>query len=121
MENASKALLIAGAILLAILIISLGIIVINNSRDTINGANVDKQAAETFNNQFEIYVSNTATASQARSIISSAFATASSTHKVTVTYNGANVTTMPSLDSSKYKIEVTYDKGYVNVVKVTPQ
>ena len=39
MENASKALLIAGAILIAILIISLGIILINSG----NGANQQAQ------------------------------------------------------------------------------
>ncbi len=32
MENASKALIIAGAILLAIVIISLGLIVVNNEK-----------------------------------------------------------------------------------------
>ena len=34
MENASKALIIAGAILLAILLISLGIMIFNQAQDT---------------------------------------------------------------------------------------
>ena len=36
MENASKALIIAGAILLAILLISLGIMIYNQAQNTVN-------------------------------------------------------------------------------------
>ena len=63
MENASKALIIAGAILLSIVIISLGLVVIQNTRGTINNANVDKQAAQTFNDQWEQYRGSGKTAS----------------------------------------------------------
>ena len=55
MENASKALIIAGAILLSILIISFGIIVINNVRGNITGANVNDTEVQAFNNQFLSY------------------------------------------------------------------
>ena len=41
MENASKALIIAGAILLAILIISLGILIFNQAQDTVGSVNMD--------------------------------------------------------------------------------
>lgn len=70
MENASKALIIAGAILLSILIISLGIIVVNNTRSTIDKANVNQQEVATFNSQFEAYVGSGKTASDVRSLIS---------------------------------------------------
>lgn len=50
MENASKALLIAGAILIAILLISLGIIMFNSSKGTTdqasNTANAMEQGAQ---------------------------------------------------------------------------
>ena len=55
MENASKALIIAGAILLSILIISLGIMVYNNAKGTISDANLDSEAAQTFNNKISQY------------------------------------------------------------------
>ena len=55
MENASKALIIAGAILLSILLISLGIMVYNNSKGTISDANLDSEAAQTFNNKIAQY------------------------------------------------------------------
>lgn len=42
MENASKALIIAGAILLSVLIISLGIMVYNNAKNTVGSANLSQ-------------------------------------------------------------------------------
>ena len=57
MENASKALIIAGAILIAILLISIGIILINSGRDvTSTGtAGMNSQKIQTFNSQFTAY------------------------------------------------------------------
>ena len=40
MENATKALLIAAAVLIAILIISLGLVVYNSSAETVKQANL---------------------------------------------------------------------------------
>ena len=55
MENASKALIIAGAILLSILIIALGMSVYNSSKSA--SANADLSATEisSFNSTFESY------------------------------------------------------------------
>lgn len=55
MENASKALIIAGAILLSILLISLGIMVYNNAKGTVNNANLDAETAQAFNTKFTQY------------------------------------------------------------------
>lgn len=46
MENASKALIIAGAILISILLISLGIIMFNASKGTTDQANRTANAME---------------------------------------------------------------------------
>lgn len=57
MENASKALLIAGAILLSILIIAIGMSIYNSASSTINdsvGA-MSTQEKDAFNNQFTSY------------------------------------------------------------------
>lgn len=56
MENASKALIIAGAILLAILIIGLGMMVFSNAKDAISGANLDSSKVEAINSKFENYI-----------------------------------------------------------------
>lgn len=52
MENASKALIIAGAILLSILIIGLGMTVFNNANSAMGGANLDSQELQSHNSQF---------------------------------------------------------------------
>ena len=52
MENASKALIIAGAILLSIIIVSLGIVVINNARNSMKNANLDDMEIQAFNSKF---------------------------------------------------------------------
>ena len=52
MENASKALIIAGAILLAILIIGLGMFIYNQAADTLDGAQLDGQKVDSYNREF---------------------------------------------------------------------
>ena len=53
MENASKALIIAGAILLAILIIGLGMVVYNQVSEKVNSPQLDKEVLETYNSPFQ--------------------------------------------------------------------
>ena len=56
MENATKALLIAAAVLVAILIISLGLVVYNMAAETVNNsANLSAQEVQSFNEQFTRY------------------------------------------------------------------
>lgn len=69
MENASKALIIAGAILLSILIISLGIMVYNNAKTTITNQNLDKEEVQVFNSEWETYVGDKRTANEVRVMI----------------------------------------------------
>ena len=49
MENASKALIIAGAILLAILIIGLGIFIYRQAANTVSDTGMDQLAIQQFN------------------------------------------------------------------------
>ena len=55
MENASKALIIAGAILLAILIISLGIMIYNQASGVVDSNAMDEVAVTSFNEKFRQY------------------------------------------------------------------
>ena len=55
MENATKALLIAAAVLIAILIISLGLVVYNSSAETVKQANLSSQEVSTANEKFTRY------------------------------------------------------------------
>jgi len=57
MENASKALIIAGAILISILLISVGMMVLGSADEIVGGAkeNMDAQQIQMFNSEFENY------------------------------------------------------------------
>ena len=55
MENASKALIIAGAILLAILIIGLGMYIYQQANSATQGTNLDPTKVQAYNNQFLQY------------------------------------------------------------------
>ena len=55
MENASKALIIAGAILLAILIIALGVYIFNQAKSTTNVDELTNQQVQAHNNTFFNY------------------------------------------------------------------
>jgi hypothetical protein len=57
MENASKALIIAGAILLSILIIGIGMYIYNSSSNSISNAasQISQQDISSYNKQFEMY------------------------------------------------------------------
>lgn len=69
MENASKALIIAGAILLSILIIGLGMFIYQQAAGAMSGANLDPTKIEAFNSQFLQY-EGTKSGTQARALYS---------------------------------------------------
>ncbi|WP_304401809.1 hypothetical protein [uncultured Clostridium sp.] len=70
MENASKALIIAGAILLSILIIAIGMFIFTNAQSTITDTmtSMSKQEQNAFNSQFTGY-DGALTGSQVKSLI----------------------------------------------------
>ena len=68
MENASKALIIAGAILLAILIIGLGIFIYRQAANTVTDTGMDQLAIQQFNGQFSQYDSRTVSGGSARAL-----------------------------------------------------
>lgn len=55
MENASKALIIAGAILLSILIIGLGMFIYQQAAGAMEGVNMNSQEVQAYNSQFLNY------------------------------------------------------------------
>ena len=55
MENASKALIIAGAILLAIAIIGVGMYVFNNASDSVQGTDMTEEEVTAYNGDFDVY------------------------------------------------------------------
>ena len=59
MENASKALIIAGAILLAIAIIGVGMAVFNNASDSVSGTDMASEEVTAYNSEFDSYLGTT--------------------------------------------------------------
>lgn len=69
MENASKALIIAGAILLAILLISLGIMIFQQAQDTVSSSGMSQAEIQAFNSKFTKYEGKGIRGSQVKSLI----------------------------------------------------
>lgn len=87
MENVTKALIIAGSILIVILLIAFGLRILNSSKVTTEATEtkMDTTSATAFNNKFMPYVGENKTKSQIISLINLAVANnAVSSHKVSI-------------------------------------
>ena len=75
MENAVKALIIAGSVIVAILIISLGVSIYTSNSDVTNEADstMGSTAAFAFNQKFSHYFSNSASGSAAKDLVDQVF------------------------------------------------
>ena len=76
MENASKALIIAASVLLAIMIIALGVTIFNKAQSSADTSSLDTTEINMFNQKFERY-SDKQLGSQVKSLISFAISNAS--------------------------------------------
>ena len=149
MENASKALIMAGSILVAILIISLGILIFNNFRDkALSGANLDKQEISEFNSKITPYVGENTSGSQVNTLIQYVisnnisvvnsgetfkgitikYPTTSGDVTITIENDGSAVRYDPPNSPKRvetgagkyYKVEAQYgDNGLINSITVT--
>ena len=70
MENASKALIIAGAILISIMIVSLGVLIFNKMGNSAKeAANMDEQEIANFNSKLTPYIGQNISGSQVNALI----------------------------------------------------
>ena len=139
MENATKALMIAGAVLIAILIIGVGMMIYNSAQGSIEGATskISQQEIELFNSGFTQYEGNVS-GSQVKSLISSVinnnnqYGTTGDNvpEKVIQVTGGGKTGATTSADISairaalvagkQYNVAVSYnDFGYVNAITIT--
>ena len=94
MENASKALIIAGAILISILIIGLGVFIYQQAQSTVSKANLNSQEAQAQNQQFENYFGNKVSAQEVKQLCTTVRSnnitgeTAGETKKVWLVFKG---------------------------------
>ncbi len=113
MENASKALIIAGAILLSILIIALGVFVFNQAKSSIGNTGLSDQEVAAFNSKWESY-EGTQLGSSVRSLVTQVNnynRTVNDGRYITIRENNsAFVDTAPDSTGDNYK-KTTYNAG----------
>ena len=69
MENASKALIIAGAIVLSLVIISLGMFIFSKGNEVANSIDMNEQEILAFNNKFTPYEGESIRGSQVNALL----------------------------------------------------
>lgn len=69
MENASKALLIAGAILIAIVLITFGVMILGQGSEIINSSSLSETEVSTFNSKFTPYEGGKVRGSKVNSLL----------------------------------------------------
>lgn len=117
MENASKALIIAGAILLSILIIGLGMMVFNNAKNALSGANLDAEKVTAINSKYESYLGENIKGTNVKTLcelVKNNNLTADESDSFTITIN--DVTTAEEINTLKstfangkmYNVTATY-------------
>ena len=134
MENASKALIIAGAILLSILIISLGIMIFRQASGVVDSNAMDEVAVSAFNQKFEQYVGDNVRGSNVEALVNTIVQnnltnSADASKQVTFTLDGTSKGKITSktgisiLTGKSYKVEIVTDSksGYITEVKATKQ
>ena len=137
MENASKALIIAGAILLSILIIGLGMMIFSQAQSAMEDTGLDKQKIDTYNADFMNYIGDRVKGTNVRTlanvvknhnlaVIKTDPAAAPGTNNRIVTFNGAHEAT--AIDTARngiksgkmYNVTVTYNsEGLIDSVTAT--
>lgn len=131
MENATKALLIAAAILIAIIIISLGLAVVRQGQEAVNNADLSEAEIEAFNSKFKSYERTNVSAADINALLSAVVTnnqSAGTTGNPTVTLSGAgnsldaSSTTYTKVSgSSRYTVQCTYGNGgLITSITVTP-
>ena len=126
MENASKALLIAGAILIVILLIGVGMMVYNGAMSTVNKGvkQMDTQAIQMHNAQFTQY-EGSRKGTSVKALLSSVIANNADTEnqQVTVNNKAPNTTAQcEGIDSisttASYTITMEYTSGIITNIKI---
>lgn len=130
MENASKALIIAGAILLSILIIGLGMYIYNQAANAMQNTGINELEVQRHNDPFLQYEGTQVAGSNVRALINKINAnnrTNSTDESLQITIGGKKAgedkdafTPSKYLAGKTYKVEFKFDaqSGYVDDVTI---
>ena len=133
MENASKALIIAGAILLSILIITLGILIFQQAQDTINSVDMSDAEKTAFNNKFLPYEGENVRGSQVNALAQAVLTNNQSAKDngesatkgvavsgaITIAADGSTTTFTRVPSGTMYKVTFTYKDSMVNSIEIS--
>ncbi len=114
MENASKALLIAAAILIAIVLITLGVIVLNKGKSAIGDVNLTDQEVSAFNSKWEGYLGNQlgSTVKSLQSSINNYNSTCNDGRYITFLSEGTALTDFAAAKPTRYNITISSGTNY---------
>lgn len=129
MENASKALIIAGSVLIAILLISLGLLIFKSTQGATDqtqdlGKTLEVQQ---FNSQFLKYCGDSVKGSQVRTLCEVIIAhNANSDNKVSININNSTTNDPDAISnhraniitSKNYEVKAKYSNGLINEIEV---
>lgn len=129
MENASKALIIAGSVLIAILLISLGLLIFKSTSGTTEQTQKLGETLEVqqFNSQFLKYCGDSVKGSQVRTLCEVIIAhNANSDNKVSININNSTTNDPDTISnhrdniitSKNYKVKAKYSNGLINEIEV---
>ena len=121
MENATKALLIAAAVLVAILIISLGLVVYNMAAESVGSVDFSDSEIQAFNDKFTRFEGENESGSDVNALVQTVMnsnlkeASAKTNRFITVSgavalTSGATQTPGKVPTGERYTIKATYDK-----------
>ena len=129
MENATKALLIAAAVLVAIIIISLTLGVVNQGREAISSADMSVAQITAFNSKFKAYEGKNLSTSEVNALLDTVFThnqaqtNTGGTSLVKVSGSATLATNAKEIKrltgSAYYTAACVYTKGLVTEIKIT--
>lgn len=132
MENATKALIIAGSVLIVIVLISVGVSILSSTKGLENNTQETADVMETnsFNSRFTGYVGQNLSGSQIKSLCSTTIASnaKNTAHQVSLsngTTSGTDSTSISTIAGSisanaRYNVSSTYDEtGYIVTLTIS--
>ena len=131
MDNASKALIIAGAILIAVMLVSLGVMLYNTAAGVAESSigSMEQLGVQGFNGQFETYFGGAKSREQVKGLIRKVIANNANVNNPTITIDGAEPDQATEQAyyqqpvSTHYTIQaVTYsDEGYIQDIEIVEE
>ena len=137
MENATKALLIAAAVLIAIILISLGLAVVRQGQEAVQDADLSEAEATTFNSKFTMYEGSNVSTSRVNALYNAVFShnnqeKAAGTKNYVIIKDQTGVASADIRDltsgatqvpkkggSDYYKVQCFYKNGIIDGIAIT--